>query len=264
MPEVGNHSPETVLFDLDDTLFDHSRAVDSALRRARELFPELRRRRLGDLRTHYNTSLFATFRRVISGSLTAEEGRTLRFEELFRYCGHSVPTKIARECGQIYRQTYQESRSPVPGAATLLRMLRSASTTIGIVTNNTREEQEEKLRVIGLDQLIDFMVTSEETRIQKPDPRIFRCALELGDAPPDRTVMVGDSWESDVMGAKGAGIHAVWLNRDGLANPDPTFAAELRSFRPCRIASERILCLAERKAENDGSRDGSREAGHNR
>jgi HAD superfamily hydrolase (TIGR01509 family) len=178
---------------------------------------------------------------VVLGTLTREEGRTMRFLALFEACGANPSRKVALECAQIYRDVYLDARYPVAGAPALLRAVRAAGLTIGLVTNNTREEQEEKLEVIGLRRAIDFMLTSQEVRIHKPDPRIFQCALERGDTTPARSVMVGDSWDSDVVGASAAGIRAVWLNRKNRISPDPSLAAELPSLRPMHRAMQCVL-----------------------
>lgn len=61
----------------------------------------------------------------------------------------------------------------------------------------------------------DAVVSSEQARCYKPDSAIFRQALDLLDVSPDRAVHVGDSLHSDVGGAMGLGISAVWLRREG-------------------------------------------------
>ncbi|MFZ1024236.1 MAG: HAD family hydrolase [Thermoplasmata archaeon] len=232
---------DTVLFDVDDTLFDHSRALRTAMRRVREVYPDLHRQTLTDLCRHYSDHLTATYRRVVMGSMNQEEGRTVRFLALFKSCGAEPNRNVAQECAQIYREKYQESRYPVDGAPALLRALRAGGLTIGLVTNNTRAEQNEKLEAIGLRRSIDFMMTAQEVRIHKPDPRIFQRALERGDTTPGRAVMVGDSWDSDVLGASAAGIRAVWLNRANRESPDPSLATELRSLRPMRRAKQCVV-----------------------
>lgn len=60
---------------------------------------------------------------------------------------------------------------------------------------------------------VDHVVTSESARSYKPEPRIFRHALELTGWSADRVLHVGDSLHSDVAGAHRAGIRAAWVNR---------------------------------------------------
>jgi 2-haloalkanoic acid dehalogenase type II len=72
----------------------------------------------------------------------------------------------------------------------------------------------------------DLVVDSETARCYKPDPRIFQRACEALPVPAGEAVMVGDTPETDIQGARQAGLRTVWLNRDhrdwpaNLAGPD--------------------------------------------
>jgi putative hydrolase of the HAD superfamily len=100
------------------------------------------------------------------------------------------------------------------------------------VSNNLQAEQEEKLRHLGMAHLIDALVVSETVGVAKPDPAIFATALRQLGCAADDAVMLGDSWAADVLGARAAGLRAVWLNRHGHLSPDPRFAHELVSLEP--------------------------------
>ena len=77
--------------------------------------------------------------------------------------------------------------------------------------------------------------------MSKPDPAIFDLALHLLHCTADESVMVGDSWEMDVMGARAAGLRAVWFNRTGRACPDPVLARELKSLEPVEEVARLLL-----------------------
>ena len=118
------------------------------------------------------------------------------------------------------------------GAGELLEALH-ARVPIAIVSNNLLEEQTDKLRLCGFDRFIDHLVVSEEIGITKPDPAIFRSALDRLGVPADQAVMVGDSWPADIVGARRAGIRAVWFNPRHLAPPERDAAvAEIASLTP--------------------------------
>jgi putative hydrolase of the HAD superfamily len=68
---------------------------------------------------------------------------------------------------------------------------------------------------LGLLALVDEVVTSADVGAAKPDPRIFRRALELAGARPENAVHVGDSVAGDVEGARSLGSRAVLLQRAG-------------------------------------------------
>ena len=67
----------------------------------------------------------------------------------------------------------------------------------------------------GLGDLLDGVVTSAEVGASKPDPAIFRAALELARAEPDQVLHVGDTPEEDLAGARATGIAALLIDRSG-------------------------------------------------
>lgn len=73
----------------------------------------------------------------------------------------------------------------------------------------------------GLDGFFEVWAISAEVGVEKPDPGIFRYALELAGAPPERCAMVGDRLDNDVVAARRQGMRAVWLLR-GEAPDEPT------------------------------------------
>ena len=83
----------------------------------------------------------------------------------------------------------------------------------GIVTNGS-PSQHGKCRAAGLDKLAGFIIVSEEAGYRKPDPRIFRDALEAtGLANPEQVMFVGDNPLADIDGAKRFGMKAAWVRR---------------------------------------------------
>jgi 2-haloalkanoic acid dehalogenase type II len=83
----------------------------------------------------------------------------------------------------------------------------------------------------------DLVVDSETARCYKPEPRIFQQACDALSVPAGEAVMVGDTPETDILGAHRAGLRAVWLNREHrdwpghLGRPDAVIE-ELGQFLP--------------------------------
>ena len=92
-----------------------------------------------------------------------------------------------------------------------------------------------------------MIVISGEIGIGKPDARPFELALEGLAVPARDAVMVGDSLERDVAGARRAGLRSVWLDRDGRGEPMD------RSSPDARIRSLRELPRALRSLERVGA-----------
>jgi HAD superfamily hydrolase (TIGR01549 family) len=257
--------PKAVLFDMDDTVFDHVMTCRAALAALRRDHPYLRSLSLDALASEYGRLLEETHVEVLLGRRSMEDARRERFARLALRAGRSIGTVEAENLSSTYRERYQRLRRPVPGAVPFLRRI-SGRTTLAIVTNNTVAEQREKLAFLGLDRTIDLLVTSEEIGAGKPDPAIFLAALNRADARPSQAVMVGDSWESDVMGARSAGIRPVWFNRFGASTPRRARVAEFRTYRsPDRL--EQLLATPPRdgpRRRSAGSRGFYRTPGSGR
>jgi len=208
-----------VLFDLDDTLFDHQYCARSALAVVRSMHPSLGQIEIPVLEAAHSTILERLHADVMVGRIPLDSARIERFRQLYETAGVSADAALASRTAAAYRDAYVEGRRAVAGAAQLLAALR-ARVRVGIISNNLLEEQREKLRHCGLDGFCDVLVVSEEFGVSKPDPRLFEIALCRLDCPAHEAVMVGDSWAADVMGALAAGIRPIWFNRNGTLPPE--------------------------------------------
>lgn len=231
--------PKVVLFDMDDTIFDHTLTCRAALSQLRRETPFLRSRSVDDVWHEYDRLLANTHRPVMLGQRSGDDVRTDRFELLAAWCGHPVDRPTAAVLSHRYRDHYQQLRRPVAGAPGFVRQLRGR-TRVGVVTDHTVAEQTEKISFLGLSEAIDFLVTAEEIGAAKPDAAMFRAALERAGAGPAEAVMIGDRWEYDIVGARRLGIPAIWFNRFRVPRPAPIEVPEFASFRsPGRL--ERLI-----------------------
>jgi putative hydrolase of the HAD superfamily len=221
-----------VLFDLDDTLFDHRGCAHDALATVQASHPCFREMAFAELEQAHSRFLEELHHDVMIGRVQLDAARNERFRRLFAAAGVTAADDVARRAASMYRERYAAARRAVAGAAMLLRQVR-ARARVGIVSNNLLEEQREKLRVCGLDGFIDALVVSEEAGAAKPDPAIFAIALErLGCAAAD-AVMVGDSWAADIAGARASGIRAIWFNPHHAPVPEgETGVPQLHALEP--------------------------------
>lgn len=223
--------PRAVLFDLDDTLFDLRHASRTGLAGLQAAFPELRAAPLDDIERIYRKALEETHVHVLAGVMTVDEARRERYRYILRHYRCSLSAEAERLAFSTYQAAYRAARRAMPGAIQLLSRLRPHAN-IAVVSNNLLAEQREKLAVCGLTRWVDALIVSEVVGVAKPEPAIFAAALAaVGCRAPD-AVMVGDAWESDIVGAQHAGIRAVWLNRFGVPCPDPALATEITSLEP--------------------------------
>lgn len=227
---------KAVFFDLDDTLFDHRLCARTALAELHKVHPAFESYPFAEFERLHATFLEELHRRVLTGELTIDYARRERFRRMFEASGTVPDESVVEQAAAVYRRGYVSIRQPVAGAARLLELTRTRAR-IGIVSNNLLEEQQGKLRHCGLASYVDVLVVSEEAGVSKPDPRIFEIALDRIGCRAGEVVMVGDSWAADVIGARDAGIRAIWFNPSGKRPPDPAAdVPELRSLEPADAA----------------------------
>jgi putative hydrolase of the HAD superfamily len=101
-----------------------------------------------------------------------------------------------------------------PDAESALRGLRERGIRL-LAVSNWDCSLSAVLERCGLGELLDGVVTSAEVGASKPDPAIFRAALERAGSKPDQALHVGDTPEEDLAGARAAGIRALLIDRSG-------------------------------------------------
>jgi putative hydrolase of the HAD superfamily len=102
-----------------------------------------------------------------------------------------------------------------PGTISTLQALKSKGYQMHIITNGFREVQYDKLRNCGLSGFFSKVFISEELKTTKPHRQIFEHALKSTNALKKKSVMIGDSWETDIQGAMDFGMDQVmFLNQE--------------------------------------------------
>jgi HAD superfamily hydrolase (TIGR01549 family) len=205
-----------VLFDLDDTLFDHRASARAALAAVHRLFAQSIE--FAEFERHHAHYLEEMHLEVLAGRATLDDARRERFRRVFAALGLRLDPADVHRAAAAYRDGYAGTREAMDGAIDLLATLRPRAA-IGIVTNNLLDEQRSKLLACGLTPYVDELIASEDLGVSKPDPEIFRVALRRLRVDAAEAVMVGDSWHNDIAGAAAAGIRAIWFNRDVLEQP---------------------------------------------
>jgi putative hydrolase of the HAD superfamily len=122
--------------------------------------------------------------------------------------------ELAGRLAAAYRAHRHARCRPYEEAVTVLESLHGRMR-LAVVTNGTEEHQRTKLDASGLTGLFDAIVTSGTVGASKPDPRIFRAALEAVGCGPEDAAMVGDNPLRDIAGAQQAGLRGVWIDRNG-------------------------------------------------
>jgi len=166
-----------MLFDLDDTLFDHSGCARDALGVLRERYPALPVPAPAVMAREYQRVLEEQHLRVPAGELGIDEAHVRRFERLCARAGIPVAADTAQEAAAACRTAdlaaCLEACRQADGAKDRLAAFEEICAT-GVVTNTPATEQRRKLAVCGFDAFLDAVVIAEETGRAKPDPASSR------------------------------------------------------------------------------------------
>jgi putative hydrolase of the HAD superfamily len=198
-----------VWFDQDDTLYSYHDAMHRALGRCLDVIHE----HFPQTRETLDIAALIEVRSDISeradrAGMDFVQAREEAFREtLGRYA------RLEGDLDEALTDTYYESLhtdiEPFPETADCLRAL-SERYVLGILSNGMS-----LIRELGIDEFFMHSIYALELGLYKPDPEIFRHAASLAGAEPEQCLLVGDNRICDVVGARDAGWHAVWLNREG-------------------------------------------------
>lgn len=137
------------------------------------------------------------------------------------FSGAGVPAGRLAEVGACLHRMHREQHlwcSVAADGLQALSRLREGGLRLGVVSNSDGRV-EAALEAAGLRPLFDVVVDSTLAGVEKPDPAIFRAALDALGVTPEEAIYVGDLYEVDVVGARAAGLEAVLLAPAGAAAP---------------------------------------------
>ncbi len=226
---------EVVLFDLDDTLMAHTRAVQEAITLAQSSAggafaaddTTAVQRRWAELEErHYS--------RYLTGELTYLGQRVARARDLLAPYGTELNEAEALAWFERYLVGYGDAWRLFDDVLPTLEALDGFR--VGIITNGDLAFQIDKLQRIGLWDRLDLtavradgsldeparqgrVIASGELGVTKPDPRIFHAAARAFEVAPAQCAYVGDRVRTDAVGAHDAGMLGIWLDRGRDRNP---------------------------------------------
>ncbi len=215
---------KAILFDIDNVLYNSSYQVEMARRAAVEAMIK-----------------------TANWTMTVEEGME-KLEEIVRRYGSNFNKhydmlvgnrrdkyKIVAAGVVAYHNTKRLYLKPYDDTIPTLTRLKNSGYRVGVVTDGLAVKQWEKLVRLGLQDMFDTVVVSEEAGVEKPDPAIFEKACEELEVMPEDCVYVGDRLDTDILGANRVGMTTVRLLRGRYKNQKPRSLQERPDFEIKRM-----------------------------
>lgn len=211
-----------IFFDLDRTLWDFERNSHETIH---DLFfhfgiDSRTNARVAEFITTYkmeNAKLWDDYR---NGKVTKDELRAERFNRALRHYGINDDS-LALQFNDEYVQLCSSKPNLIPNALEVLNYLQPKYK-MHVITNGFVEAQEVKIKNSGLSDFFDVVVVSDGLGFKKPDKRIFYHALKLANANQKESVMIGDDYGPDVIGAKSIGMDQIYFTKNLSANESAT------------------------------------------
>ncbi len=205
---------DIILWDVDQTLLDFKKSESYAIRFC---FRKFGKEASDETVSAYSSINENFWKQIEKGQINKKEALVERFRTLFRQIGEedieaeAFQKEYADALGSVYY--FQDD------SYNLLNQLKGKYRQY-LVTNGVTYTQMKKLRLSGLDKLVDGIFVSEQLGVPKPHKEFFeQCFCAIPGFQREKALIVGDSLSSDMQGGNNAQISTCWYNPAGLENP---------------------------------------------
>lgn len=204
-----NKKISDVFFDLDHTLWDFDRNSRLAFQRVFQKHNIVLG--LDAFLKEYEPINLEYWRHYSNDSITKQELRRGRLIDTFGLLEMDMSLEIIDLLAKTYIDELPKDNYLFADALEILNYL-NPNYNLHIITNGFHEVQHLKLKNSGIEKYFRTITTWEDAGIKKPHPDIFKHALRKAYVEPDKSIMIGDSLEADIKGAKDMGMHTLFFN----------------------------------------------------
>lgn len=203
-----------ILFDLDNTIYDYDYTHKIALTSVFNYLSE-------------NTSisyedLIKTYEKITKmvkcelNNTASSHNKSIYFKHLIEY--FHLNYTLFSLINQIYWNQFYENMKCFEGIYDFILWNKNNGIKIGILTDYETEYQVIKLEKLGLLDMIDVIVTSEEVGIEKPSIQMFQTIMKKISLSSSDIIMIGDNFEKDIKGGINAKIFGYWFHKSNNEN----------------------------------------------
>lgn len=189
---------KAVLFDLDGTLLNRDDSVkqfiDAQYNRLNKWVGHVSKERYTTRFIELDNQGYVWKDKVYQQLVDALEITHVGWEELF----------------EDYISEFKYSCVPFPHLHGMLEELRSSGFVLGMITNGYGQFQMDNIKALGIESYFETILVSEWEGIKKPDPEIFRRALNKLNVAPNQSIFVGDHVENDIRASENIGMKGIW------------------------------------------------------
>ena len=204
MKEINN-----LFFDLDHTLWDFDKNSDLTF------FKILKKNNLNIDVSKFLNSYHPINRKYWElyreNKVSKADLRYYRLSDTFKKLNHDINDNLINQLAIDYIEHLSDFNHLIPDTLIVLNSLKS-NYRMHIITNGFKEVQKRKLEKSKLIQYFDSVTISEDVGVKKPHKLIFDHALTAANANVENSVMIGDNFNADILGALGVGMKAIYYD----------------------------------------------------
>lgn len=225
-----------IFFDLDHTLWDFDANAKESLEELYVFF-QLESKNIGPFQQFYSIYLDHNkilWNRFEKGFITVEE---LKWKRMWRTLldFKIADEKLAKEMSEYFLQILPTKKKVFEYTYEILDYLTEKKYALHLITNGFEKTQRLKLESSALTKYFKNVITSEISNSVKPKKEIFEYAVKQAGGKIEESIMIGDNLHADILGAKNAGMHSVFVNHiNAECGEEPTYIIrhlrELQAF----------------------------------
>jgi len=204
---------EHIFFDLDHTLWDFDKNSGLTFGKIFEIHEvDVSLEKFLNVYEPINFKYWKLYREE---KVTKQELRYGRLKDTFNEIDISLSDQLIDNLSEDYIAYLSSFNYVFDSTYDVLDYL-NAKYELHIITNGFEEAQEKKMKASNLRKYFNTVTNSEMVGVKKPNPKIFNFAMDLANAKPEHSVMIGDSLEADIKGAINVGMQALYFDYKNL------------------------------------------------
>jgi YjjG family noncanonical pyrimidine nucleotidase len=204
---------EHLFFDLDHTLWDFEGNTYECLA---EMYEHFNLQSIGlegvkPFFENFSKANYLYWAWLENKEITVEQMRRQRFQTALSYLGIEITEIFSLELTHVFLELLPLKKQLIEGAMDVLEYLKPRYS-LHILSNGWQDIQVQKMKSAGIDHYFDAIITFETANARKPDKEIFEAALKQTNANLSKSLMIGDNFEADILGAKKVNLDTVFYN----------------------------------------------------
>lgn len=199
---------KTIILDLDNTLYNYDYCNNLA---NNKIFEYIKNKY--NFEINYINSKYCEINKSLKYELNttaSSHNRNIYIKQLCEVL--KIPYNEVFIINKIYWDTFFFYIKPYESVTEFIKFNKKNNIKIGILTDFELEYQILKLQNLNLLEYIDIIISSEEIGIEKPSKQMFLTILDKLNCNKNDTIMIGDNYEKDIIGAKNINIFSFYFN----------------------------------------------------